>query len=325
MIPARVLPCLALAALLLPCSGCMKQGPPAPAGASLKSVPEAYSRSVAALMWPGATRAFQVTPRGDLYNGAWLTRVTPTADGREALAPAVIAYEDRWCPVVRWTRTSGAIRWDFEAVAFPSRCRDCSRGAARRGVARRGGLGARPRPAPGRRRGRHLPGSRPRLDPAPRQASTRARPRGSRGTCSSRCSCARPTPPPHPSPPGSRSPSSGPTAPLTYGSPDSLVRTPWEHGWERRAKPTRRSGGAPIPSRGGSIAGASACAPRGEDQVRVLLPAYPTPERELRVEARVSHDQRAATGARTGAARSSAGPASSCRIPTCAMRSAPAG
>ena len=33
------------------------------------SIPEAYARSTAALMWPGTTRAWQITPEGDLYDG----------------------------------------------------------------------------------------------------------------------------------------------------------------------------------------------------------------------------------------------------------------
>ena len=83
------------------------------------TVPEAYRRSTAALMWPGATRAFQITPAGDLYNGAWIVRVRAAAAGAPAGAPRVIAFEDRWLPVAHWSRTSGSVRWDFEAVALP--------------------------------------------------------------------------------------------------------------------------------------------------------------------------------------------------------------
>ena len=83
------------------------------------SIPEAYARSTAALMWPGAARAFQVTPDGNFENGEWRVQVTPTS--REALAspPRVIAYEERWLPVAHWRRTSAQVRWDFEAVALP--------------------------------------------------------------------------------------------------------------------------------------------------------------------------------------------------------------
>src|SRR5437762_4913296 len=44
------------------------------------SIPEAYRYSTAALMGPGATRAFQITPAGDLYNGEWVVRVRPSID-----------------------------------------------------------------------------------------------------------------------------------------------------------------------------------------------------------------------------------------------------
>ena len=83
------------------------------------SIPEAYARSTAALMWPGATRAWQVTPDGDLYNGEWQVRFVPSAGDDSAAAPRVVAFEDRWCPVAHWTRRSGPVRWDFEAVALP--------------------------------------------------------------------------------------------------------------------------------------------------------------------------------------------------------------
>ena len=83
------------------------------------STQDAYHGSVAALMWPGATRAYQITAAGDLFNGAWAVRVEPGSDGVVAGPPSRIAYEDRWCPVARWTRLSGTTRWEFEAVAFP--------------------------------------------------------------------------------------------------------------------------------------------------------------------------------------------------------------
>jgi hypothetical protein len=82
------------------------------------SVPDAYARPTCALLWPGATRAWQVTPEGDLYNGEWRVRVRPLAGGREAAAPRVIAYEDRWLPVAHWRRPGGGLRWDFEALAL---------------------------------------------------------------------------------------------------------------------------------------------------------------------------------------------------------------
>ena len=83
------------------------------------SIPEAYARSTAALMWPGATRAWQITPAGDLYNGEWQVRLLPRAGADSAAAPRVIAFEERWRPVAHWTRRAGEVRWDFEAVALP--------------------------------------------------------------------------------------------------------------------------------------------------------------------------------------------------------------
>ena len=83
-------------------------------------VPEAYAASTAALMWPGASRAFQITPSGDLYNGDWMVSIEPAADAEPAGAPRAIAYEGRWMPVAHWVRHAGDVRWEFEAVALPS-------------------------------------------------------------------------------------------------------------------------------------------------------------------------------------------------------------
>lgn len=71
-------------------------------------------------MWPGATRAFQITPRGDLYNGDWTVRIRPSQDGTEADAPRNIACEERWRPVAHWRRRNAGVRWEFEAVALPA-------------------------------------------------------------------------------------------------------------------------------------------------------------------------------------------------------------
>ena len=84
------------------------------------SVPEAFSTATAALMWPGASRSFEITPAGYLFNGAWELRIQPTAGRSLATPPRTIAYEQRWMPVAHWTRRSGSIRWDFEAAALPS-------------------------------------------------------------------------------------------------------------------------------------------------------------------------------------------------------------
>src|SRR5262245_36898831 len=100
--------------------GCRAEPPPVHS-ASPDSIADAYQGSVAALMWPGATRAYQITPDGDLYTGAWFVRIAPGSDSAAAGTPFRIAYEDRWCPIARWTRVSGGVRWEFEAVAFPER------------------------------------------------------------------------------------------------------------------------------------------------------------------------------------------------------------
>ena len=45
---------------------------PAPRTFDPDAIPETYRRPTGALMRPGATRAFLVTPEGDLYNGEWV-------------------------------------------------------------------------------------------------------------------------------------------------------------------------------------------------------------------------------------------------------------
>ena len=69
-------------------------------------------------MAAGATRGYQITPEGDLYNGEWKVRVHAGADGAEAAPPKRIAYLERWMPVAAWKRASGDVAWRFEAVAF---------------------------------------------------------------------------------------------------------------------------------------------------------------------------------------------------------------
>jgi len=83
-------------------------------------VPDAFARPVGALQWPGATRAILVDSRGDLDDGAWRLTLDPVADGVTAKPPLRIASEDRWLPVLHWVRESGAVRWEFEAVAAPA-------------------------------------------------------------------------------------------------------------------------------------------------------------------------------------------------------------
>lgn len=116
--PARYATGLALLLMAPALAGCGDRGA-APVAFDPDTVPEAYARSTAVLMWPAATRAFQVTPSGDLCNGEWTVRLRPESAGAMAPAPRVIAFESRWLPVAHWRRSSGGVRWDFEAIAWP--------------------------------------------------------------------------------------------------------------------------------------------------------------------------------------------------------------
>src|SRR6266487_3263198 len=107
-------------ALLGLLAGCGEKRGVVARGFDPDTVPDAFLRPVGALMWPGATRAFQVTPAGDLTTGAWALRVRPWGDTLAAAAPRRIAAEERWRPVLHWSRASGPVRWDFEAVACPA-------------------------------------------------------------------------------------------------------------------------------------------------------------------------------------------------------------
>lgn len=106
--------------VLLLVAGCADPGPDRRAEFDPDLVPDAYRHATAALMWPGSTRAVQVTADGDLYNGEWLLRILPAGRGVAAAGPRRVAYEERWRPVARWRRYSESIRWDFEAAALPS-------------------------------------------------------------------------------------------------------------------------------------------------------------------------------------------------------------
>jgi hypothetical protein len=92
-----------------------------PSGAAFDadSVAEGFAASTAALMCPGASRAFQVEPGGDLFNGEWAVRLRASEVAGPAGPPRVVAYERRWLPVAHWTRRGPHVRWDFEAVARP--------------------------------------------------------------------------------------------------------------------------------------------------------------------------------------------------------------
>src|SRR5437867_5134146 len=108
------------AALLLATAGLAAGCARGPRAFDPDAVPEAYRRPTGALMWPGATRAFLVTPDGDLYNGDWRVRFDASGGGAAAGPPRTIAAEDRWLPVLHWTRRAGDIRFAFEAAAVGS-------------------------------------------------------------------------------------------------------------------------------------------------------------------------------------------------------------
>jgi hypothetical protein len=115
-----LLPVTAIGALLAALAGCGEWSSRLGSGSiEPDSTPEAYRFSTAALAWPGATRAFQVTPRGDLSNGDWMLRMRPSSGPALAGPPRAVAFEGRWRPPAFWTRTSGPVRWDFQAVALP--------------------------------------------------------------------------------------------------------------------------------------------------------------------------------------------------------------
>ena len=111
---------MAMALLLAGC-GVVDRHPAESAGVP-EAATEAFARSSAALVWPATTRAFQITPAGDLYNGAWTLRVRPGAKAQDdtaaAAPPMVIAFEDGWLPVAHWERHDGSVRWSFEAFAW---------------------------------------------------------------------------------------------------------------------------------------------------------------------------------------------------------------
>lgn len=106
-------------------AGCRSSGGPPPRAWDPDSVASAFARPSGALVWPGLTRSFLVTPEGALENGLWRVRfdVSAGSGGTFAAAgePRRIASEERWRPVLRWNRGAGDVRAEFEAVAFPAR------------------------------------------------------------------------------------------------------------------------------------------------------------------------------------------------------------
>jgi hypothetical protein len=80
------------------------------------TIPDAFSSSTAALMSPGASRSFQVTPEGNLYNGEVVVRIAAACDGVSSGTPKRIAYLERWIPIAAWNRSNGDVQWHFEGV-----------------------------------------------------------------------------------------------------------------------------------------------------------------------------------------------------------------
>lgn len=104
-----------LLAGMLPSCGPRSTG--TPAAADPDQAREGYAYATAALMLPRATRAFMVTPQGDLANGDWVVRFLASGADGTAPGPRAIAAEEDWLPVLRWKRTSGQVTFQFEAVA----------------------------------------------------------------------------------------------------------------------------------------------------------------------------------------------------------------
>lgn len=291
MNPHRLRSGLLLALVLPIAAGCVHQAPPR-ADWSPDSIPEAYRRSVAALMWPGTTRSFQVTGDGDLYNGAWYVRVRPEANGVPAPAPAVVAYEDRWCPVVRWTRTSGDIRWEFEAVALPEPAPPFlgPRGPLARHAAawskrseRRETDAAIASYAPNRIDSLLLRVRRPlERDPSDRLGLiVSLRVRGV-NTGASEATARLDLE------------FESPARSLTYRCPDSLVRTTWETGWGAESEVDSVLGWCAGAGRGSRLRREWRLPARGDREERFVLPAYPMPQRDLAAWARRDHERRVA-------------------------------
>jgi hypothetical protein len=270
--------------------GACRQAPVAHLSVSPDSIADEYQGSVAALLWPGATRAYQVTAAGDLFNGAWFVRFRPSCDGAVAGPPHRIAYEDRWCPVAHWTRVSGDIRWEFEAAAFPEPepASWTSRGALARFAAARerqadaGRIAASFAGVPAERLTRLMlrvprplersPVDRRNLFVALRTRATNVGTSVVDARVSMRCEA--------------------PGADRPFRDPDTLVRTPWEHGWRSPGANDSLLGLANGEVRGAELVLGWRLRP-GECALHdALLPAYPTPRAELMTLARVPHPRR---------------------------------
>ena len=241
-------------------------------------------------MWPGATRAFQVTASGDLFNGAWFVRIAPGGDSVVAAPPHRIAYEDRWCPVAHWTRVSGDTRWEFEAAAFPEHepAPWSSRGAWARLAAMREREADAERVAASfagvpaerltglmlrvRRPLERSPVDRRNLFVALRATVTNLGTSAADAHLTLRCEA-----------PGTDRP---------YGDADTLARTPWDHCWQSTRPGDSLLGIADGDVRGPELVRRWRLEPGERASLDIVLPAYPTPLAELAALTRVPHPRR---------------------------------
>ena len=114
---SRAVSALAVVSLWIWLAGCRPAEPDDHAVAfDPDTIPDAFSSPTAALMYPGTSRSFQVTPEGNLYNGEMVVRIAAASDGAPSAAPKRIAYLDRWVPIAAWNRSNGDVHWHFEGV-----------------------------------------------------------------------------------------------------------------------------------------------------------------------------------------------------------------
>ena len=106
---------IASAAALAGCSG-----PGVVPGAGVAVLPEHYSRSIAALGWPGAHRAFQAGSGSVVFTGecALEWRLLPAGD---SCIVSPVWFERDGVPVAHWTMADARQRVTFEAAAAPER------------------------------------------------------------------------------------------------------------------------------------------------------------------------------------------------------------
>lgn len=268
--------------------GC-RQAPAPARDWSPDSISDAYRPSVAAILWPGATRAFLATSAGELYNGAWRLRFD-AASGADRAGPArTVACEDRWCPVVRWTRWSGPVRWDFEAVAVPEQSPPVlsARGPLARFVA---GLdrdrdrrlvdaavsGSSPASSDGLRARMRRPMPREGIDRANFFVSLRVvavnHGAAARGV-TWRMGCSRPG------------------AAAAFADADSGIAVPWSHCWSAGASADSVIGWGPGRHESSDLSDSTRLGAGERRELRFVLSAYPVEAHELERVRRLPHEE----------------------------------